>query len=177
MLITEQRTQETNKNLSIAGGRTDTALYKLGCMWKSGGEWSLGLGEHILHVAWRIFSTPLVPGLTRRPTDQILEVSLFVARGQIGLKRLDTGFIIFHKADLSASVAEWVVLINILRIKEISFYTESHHCRQQYSTPTILQGVFLTGAPLKVLSVRLHSKSHQKVLSVRIYLPKKTCDF
>ena len=29
---------------------------------------------------------------------------------------------------------------------------------------------FLTGTPLKVLSVRLHSKSHQK--SVRIYLPK-----
>ena len=26
-------------------------------------------------------------------------VSLFVDRGQIGLKRLDTGFITFHKAD------------------------------------------------------------------------------
>ena len=76
---------------------------------------------------WRKGFSPLVPGLARRPTDQILEVSLFVARGQIGLKRLDTGFIIFHKADLSASVAEWVVLINILRIKEISFYTDSHY--------------------------------------------------
>ena len=32
-----------------------------------------------------------------------------------------------------------------------------------------LQGVFLTGTPLKVTSVRFHSKSHQKVLSVRIF--------
>ena len=48
---------------------------------------------------WRKGFSPLVPGLARRPTDQILEVSLFVARGQIGLKRLDTGCIIFHKAD------------------------------------------------------------------------------
>ena len=44
-----------------------------------------------------------------------------------------------------------------------------------------IQGVFLTGAPLKVLSVRLHLctivNPIKKVLSVRIYLPKKTCDF
>ena len=31
--------------------------------------------------------------------------------------------------------------------------------------------VFFTGTPLKVLSVRLHSKSIKKFLSVRIYLP------
>ena len=40
-----------------------------------------------------------------------------------------------------------------------------------------IQGVFLTGAPLKVLSVRLHLctivNPIKKVLSVRIYLPKK----
>ena len=43
----------------------------------------------------------------------------------------------------------------------------------QLNTVCLLYRVsFLTGAPLKVLSVRLHSKSHQK--SVRIYLPKKT---
>ena len=28
---------------------------------------------------------------------------------------------------------------------------------------------FLTGAPIKVLSVRLHSKSHQKNITIRIY--------
>ena len=40
-----------------------------------------------------------------------------------------------------------------------------------------IQGVFLTGAPLKVLSVRLHSKSHQKSSKCQNLLTEKTCDF
>ena len=37
--------------------------------------------------------------------------------------------------------------------------------------------IFLTGPSKIFLSIRLHSKSHQKVLSVRIYLPVGTKDF
>ena len=36
---------------------------------------------------------------------------------------------------------------------------------------------FLTGAPLKVLSVRLHSKSNQKSSQCQNLLTEKTCDF
>ena len=36
---------------------------------------------------------------------------------------------------------------------------------------------FLTGAPLKVLSVRLHSKSHRKSFKCQNLLTEKTCDF
>ena len=52
---------------------------------------------------------------------------------------------------------------------------------QAHSLPGIhikgLQGVFLTGAPLKVLNVRLHSKSHQKSSKCQNLLTEKTCDF
>ena len=52
---------------------------------------------------------------------------------------------------------------------------QTEYCPSFTLLARLYRVVFLTGAPLKVLSVRLHSKSHKKI--VRIYLPKKTCDF
>ena len=44
-----------------------------------------------------------------------------------------------------------------------------------YSIAPVYTGwFFFTGSAQKVLSIRLHSKSHQKVLSIQIYLKAGT---
>ena len=42
---------------------------------------------------------------------------------------------------------------------------QTEYCPSFTLLARLYRVVFLTGAPLKVLSVRLHSKSHKKVLS------------